>query len=193
MKSAPEMDQELTDDLLVAAIQRGEPEAFRQFLDRHVHHIRGFLALRSPVEHLINELAHETFVFAFSNIRSFKAGTSAAAWLRAIAWNLLRAETKRFSREQANQQRLAALYICELAQNSPEQQVTDEMEFLERCLEQVPAPMRELLALKYHEDYPSKEIAQRLNRSLSWVDTMLFRMRQQLRRCIEQRLRSQQS
>src|SRR5258708_10861324 len=91
------------------------------------------------------------------------------------AWNLLRAEAQRFSREQANQQRLGSLYICELVQITSEEQVTDEMLFLERCLEQVPASTRQLLELKYQHDCPSEDIAQRFERSLAWVYTTLFR------------------
>jgi DNA-directed RNA polymerase specialized sigma24 family protein len=42
-----------------------------------------------------------------------------------------------------------------------------------------------LLTLKYHDEHPTADIAQRLQRSLAWVRTTLCRLRQQLRECIE--------
>jgi RNA polymerase sigma-70 factor (ECF subfamily) len=190
---ATEADQSRSDEALITAIQSGDSEAFTDLLERHVHHVRAFLALRAPVAHLVDELTHETFVFAFRNIQSFKPESSAPAWLRAIAWNLLRAEVQRFSRAQANQKRLAGLYICELAQSTSEEQASQEMEFLLRCLEQTSASVRQLLTLKYQQDHPSEEIARRLERSVAWVHTTLFRARRQLRQCIEQKLGSQRS
>jgi Sigma-70 region 2 len=119
------------DDLaLVQEIQCGNDDAFALLLDRHVHHVRAFLALKAPVPHLVDELAHETFVFAFHHISQFKPGTSVQAWLRAVAWNLLRAEIQRFSREQANQSRFAAQRICESVLADPEPTAPARLEFL---------------------------------------------------------------
>ena len=66
----PDLD-ETDDDTLIQAIQQGKPEAFERFLDRHVHHVRAFLALKAPVAHLVDELAHEAFVFAYRNVHEF--------------------------------------------------------------------------------------------------------------------------
>ena len=96
----PELEQG-DDDSFVQAVQRGDHENFEPLLDRHLPHVRAFLALKAPIPHLVDELAHETFVFAFRNLGKYTPGTSFRAWLRAIAWNLLRAEVQRFSREQA--------------------------------------------------------------------------------------------
>ena len=167
-------DVDETDLTLIQAIQQGKHEAFERFLDRHVHHVRALLALKVPVAQLVDELAHEAFVFAYRNVHEFTVGTSVWAWLRAIAWNQLRAEIQRFSREQAN---FAAQSICESVHAATEPCSTAEMEFLERCLEQVPASMRQLLALKYRDDCSSEEIARQLQRSVAWVYTMLFRVR----------------
>jgi RNA polymerase sigma-70 factor (ECF subfamily) len=185
MSALPTATEDRDDATLVREMQQGNYSGFEQLLDRHVHHIRAFLALKAPVEHLVDELTHETFVFAFRHIGEFTTGTSFQAWLRAIAWNLLRAEIQRFSRDQANQARFAAHWICQLAQATADPCAPEEIEFLEHCLEQVPPRMRELLAMKYRDAHSSREIARRLNQSVAWVYTMLFRVRQQLKECIE--------
>src|SRR5439155_3789378 len=142
MNAFPPMTEDMDDATLVHEIQQGDHARFEQLLDRHVHHVRAFLALKVPVAHLVDELTHETFVFAFRNIRDFTTGTSVQAWLRAIAWNLLRAEIQRFSREQVNQARFAAHYICQSAQTAADPCAPEEIEFLEHCLDQVPSRMR---------------------------------------------------
>ena len=157
-------------------------------LDRHLPRVRAFLALNVPAPHLVDELAHETFVFAYRRFNDFKPGTSLPAWLRAIAWNLLRAEVQRFAREQANQERFAAwqteVALAATAENEP----SAEADHLVDCLNEIPGPLRELLVLKYREDRGTDEIAARLQRSLVWVRVSLFRVRQQLRECIESKL-----
>ena len=184
---------ELADeDALVLKVQRGDLQAFEPLVDKHLPHVRAFIALRTPAAHLVDEVAHETFVHAFRNIHEFAAGTSLANWLRAIAWNLLRAEILRFSREQANHVRYAQARRLELVESHSDLSKSREAEFLEQCVEQLPDSMRELLTLKYHSEHSSEEIAQQLKRSTAWVWTMLFRVRQQLKECIAGKLRGKQ-
>jgi RNA polymerase sigma-70 factor, ECF subfamily len=183
----PDADQ-AEDTALVLRVQTGDAGAFEPLVDRHLTHVRTFLALRAPVSHLVDELAHETFVYAFQHLSEFTAGTSFRRWLRAIAWNLLRAETQRFSRQQTNQARLAAQWLDEAQATAPEAGDSREVEFLESCVQRLPPPMRQLLALKYTEDCSTSDIARQMQRSLAWVRTVLFRVRQQLKECIEAKL-----
>jgi len=67
------------------------------------------------------------------------------------------------------------------------------VEALHECLESVPDSLRTLLHLKYHDERSSEEIAGRLERSLAWVRTTLCRVRQQLRDCIERKVKAQPS
>jgi len=177
-------DPAALEEQLVLEVQRGGLEAFGRLMDLHVRRLRTFLALRAPVPHLIDEIAHDTFVYAFHNIGRFQAGTAFYAWIRAIAENLLRAEIQRFSREQANQinyveSRLALQGALEKASGD-----AGGVEHLEECLSQVPPTLRELLDLKYRFAYSAAEIADAMGRSLAWVRTTLCRVRKQLRDCI---------
>ncbi|MCX6910681.1 MAG: sigma-70 family RNA polymerase sigma factor [Verrucomicrobia bacterium] len=173
---------------LVRAVQAGDTRAFGPLVDMHLDHLRAFIALKLPVAHLVNEIAHETFVFAYRNIHTFTAGTSLRAWLRAIAGNLVRAELQRYAREQANQLTYARHRLLEQELGRSDAHDAAEMEFLRDCVEELPPPMKELLALKYREELPTEEIAGRLQRTQTWVWQVLFRLRQQLRQCVEGKL-----
>jgi RNA polymerase sigma-70 factor (ECF subfamily) len=179
---------QMDDDALIQAVRQGVTDAFEPLLDRHLQHVRTFIALRAPVAQLVDEVAHEAFVFAHRHLDEFAPGTSFQAWLRAIAWNLLRAEVQRFSRQQSHLARYAEQKWAEAAETQAGTSGGREMEFLEECVRQVPPPMQELLTLKYQDACSSDEIARRLQRSLAWVRTGLFRLRQQLKDCIEGKL-----
>lgn len=176
------------DSALITRVQRGDASAFEPLIDRHLPHIRAFVALRAPVLHLVDEIAHETFVFAFQKIADFNAADPFRAWLRAIAWNLLRAEIQRCVREQANQSRYAGALAVEMQRSGESAGASLEAEFLEQCIREVPAEFQRLLTLKYREERTSEEIARTLARSVEWVRVVLFRIRKQLRECIENKL-----
>ncbi len=181
-------NEPLDEEALVRAVQAGDTRAFGPLVDMHLDHLRAFIALKLPVAHLVNEIAHETFVFAYRNIGAFTAGTPLRAWLRAIAGNLVRAELQRYAREQANQLAYAKHRLLEQELDRSDAHAAAEMEFLRDCVEELPAPMKELIVLKYREELPTEEIAGRLQRTQTWVWQALFRLRQQLRQCIEGKL-----
>lgn len=181
-------ESEPTDATLVTRVQKGDAAAYAPLLDRHLVNIRSFVALKVPVAHLVDELTHETFVFAYQNIARFEAGTAFRPWLRSIAWNLIRAEIQRFSREQVNRSRFAQQWLAELDRQTARGHESREADFLEQCMQEIPEPMVQLLHLKYRDGRAADEIAQALERSVAWVRTVLFRVRQQLKTCIEQKL-----
>jgi RNA polymerase sigma-70 factor (ECF subfamily) len=173
---------ETDDAVLVRAVQEGEIECFEPLVDRHLAFVRTFLSLKAPAARLIDEIAHDTFVFAHQHLSEFQAGTSFRSWLRAIAWNLLRAEVLRFSRSEARSKRLEELWLAESeGHNAP---ASADSEYLEECLSQLPADSKKLLELHYTEGIDSTGIAANLSRSRAWVRTTLFRIRQQLKSCI---------
>ncbi len=181
------------DEPLIRAAQAGDHDAFAALLDAHLPHVRTFLALKAPVPQLVDELAHDTFVFAFRHLQEFQPGTSFRAWVRAIAWNLLRAEVQRYAREQVQQEKFAAWQMTEWETNSAEVAPSAEADHLYDCLAQLDGPLRELVTLKYRDDHSTETIAAKLKRSLVWVRVSLFRVRRQLRECIEARLSGRQS
>ncbi len=188
------MDDCQTDDTqLVAAVQAGDAHAFDPLVERHLDAIHAFVALKLPVPHLVDEITHDTFVFAFRGIAGFTAGTSFRAWLRAIAANKVRAEIERYCREESNRLAYAERRALDEALTEVNPSDSRELEALQDCLKSIPDHLRNVLHLRYHEENSSEEIAGQLERSLAWVRTTLCRIRQQLRDCIERKLKTQPS
>lgn len=192
MTPSPDPSQPADEDArLVAAVLNGEVQAFEPLMERPFDTVHAFVALKLPIPHLIDEITHESLVFAFQHLGEFTPGTSFRAWLRAIALNRVRTEVERFLREERNRLAYAERRALEDSLAAPEPPW--ETEALLDRLGRLPGPLRDLLHLRYRDEQSSEEIARRLHRSLAWVRTTLCRVRQQLKTCIERRLKAEPS
>ncbi len=175
---------------LIRAVQGGDIASFEPLVEAHLDSLRAFIALKLPVAHLVDELAHESFVFAFRNVARFTPGTNFRAWLRAIAANLIRAELQRYAREQQNHFNYARARELERGlMTGPAAGESAEVEHLRECVESLPPHMKELVELKYTQDQPIETIATKLARTENAVWQALFRLRAQLRECVEAKLK----
>lgn len=174
-----------SDESLTRQALDGDDYAFRTLLARHLQPLRTYLALRAPLPQVIDEVAHDTFVFAYQHLEDFHTG-SLQPWLRSIAHNLLRDRLKAYARETAKQERYLDHLRLELAQSSAGTPVEHHRaDQLRHCLDKLRHSQREVLDLRYGHELTSDEIARRTGRSTLAIRTLLMRLRQQLRQCIE--------
>lgn len=172
---------------LARRVATGHEPAFRELLARHLPSLRSYLALRAPVPDLIDEVAHDAFVFAFRRIADFSEG-SMQAWLRSIAQNILRDRLKAYARESVRRERYGEHLRWELALANADRPVSDEADHLDTCLSILPDHLRQVLTLRYEQQLTSEEIAAQTGRSALAIRTLLVRIRQQLKQCIEERM-----
>ncbi len=88
---------ELTDaDLLARVLVDGDQHAFGELVRRHQSPVRGLLRqlTRADVE-LADDLAQETFIRAYKNIRSFRGEAKFSTWLYRIAYNVFRDQARK--------------------------------------------------------------------------------------------------
>lgn len=172
---------------LARRVEQGDDTAFRRLMERHLQRLRSFLALRAPVPDLIDEVAHDAFVFAYQNLGDFTEG-SMQPWLRSVAHNLLRDRLKAYARESIKQERYSEMVRWEMALEAADKPVSDESDHLAACIEKLRHHQRTVLDLRYEAQLSSEEIAKRTGRSTLAVRTLLMRVRQQLRKCIKSQL-----
>ena len=87
----------LTDaDLVARVLLDDDQHAFSELVRRHQSAVRGLLRqlTRADVA-LADDLAQETFLKAFKNIRSFRGEAKFSTWLYRIAYNCFREEARR--------------------------------------------------------------------------------------------------
>lgn len=177
-----------TEDDFVVRVQGGDLSAFEGLLDLHSSHLRAFVAMKLPVPHLVDEIAHEAFVFAHRHILDFKPGTDFGKWLRAIAFNLIRKETLRHQRLSRNREKFLEHHLVQESVKGEFSPDLPAVALLEECLARLPEQQRRLLERKYTLSESSREIADAFGQSEAWVRTTLCRVRTALRRCIEHKL-----
>jgi RNA polymerase sigma-70 factor (ECF subfamily) len=179
---------EESDGRLLNRVQQGEVEAYAPLVRRYLPGLRAFVAMRLPVHHLADQITHEAFVLAFRRIREFDPQKPFRPRLQAITWSLVRAELQRFAREQTNPSRLEQVLHAEWSSGTTSETPADEALLLEECLNKLPAGMRQLVDESYQKEATAAEIAQKLGQTRQWVRVTLFRVRKQLRNCIESKL-----
>ncbi len=182
------MAVDISDGYLIERVREGHLDAFEEVMLRHASRLRAFIAMRLPVPHLVEEIAHETFVWAYRHIDEYEEGTDLSRWLRSIAYNLVRAEVLRYSRGERNQEKYLEHCLVEQAGRELVGGADAPMAaFLEECVDRLPEGQRSLLLRRYRLAETSEEIAKALGKSEAWVRTTLFRIRTALRDCIEQK------
>lgn len=175
------MEQDI--EQLIRNVQNGDTESFDIIMQKFMHDVRCYLASRVPSQHLINDVALDTFVFAYRNIETFNPedAKSFLGWLKAIARNYLLAEIQRFKRESKKRQSYHAFVECIITE---ERRNDYDYDKLNKCLDSLPEKSRTLLTMRYQESRPGKEIAELLGRSHSWVKTNIHRLHLALRDCM---------
>src|SRR5213595_395071 len=96
-RTGSKCDVELTDaDLLARVLVDGDQHAFGELVRRHQSPVRGLLRqlVRADVE-LADDLAQETFIRAYKNIRSFRGEAKFSTWLYRIAYNVFREHARK--------------------------------------------------------------------------------------------------
>jgi len=178
-------DEKIVEEDLILDLKSGNLVAFEQLIHLHSSRLRAFVSMRLPVSHLIDEIAHEAFVFAYHHLDDFTPGSNFGAWLRAIANNLVRAEVLRYSRSAKNQENYLEHCLVESATGQGLAPESPMVVYLEECVGDLPDGQQELLKRRYKLLESTRDVSEALGQSEAWVRTTLCRVRRALRTCVE--------
>lgn len=176
---------------IIAAVLRGDRERYRELVERHHAMLHGLLVrlLADPV--LAADIAHETFVRAYGGLEGFRGRSSFSTWLVQIGINLARDELRRRRRRPPTvslDQRLEDLGHC--AEPADENRRNDTLDCLCRqesdrlllsALARLPLQYREVLTLRYFNDWSFAEIADVTGESVGTLKVRAHRARLMLR------------
>lgn len=181
----------MTDDEQTAALARrahqGDLAAFGDLVELHQARLRGFVALLGVEPAMIDELAQDAWVDAFHALRSFDPEQRFLPWLRGIARHRVWRHRDRLS-VGARRRPLAAIEHLLVSEAAGEPHGDgDLLTHLRHCLGDLPEHARRLLDERYGQADNASRIAERQERAPTAIRMALARLRQALRRCIEQR------
>ncbi len=177
------------DQKLIAKAQEGDLYSFDLLVKRYQRKVY-YLAYRMLKNHdAADDIAQETFIKAYSSIKSFKLGLAFYTWLYRICMNLSINHLKR--------QKLVISESQFEEETSPlEKETTDEDPLglmvrreqereIEHAISALPPKYKAVFVLRIYEDLSYEEIARTLKISLGTVMSRLFRARQKLQELLK--------
>jgi len=146
------------------------------------------LALRlAPAPGLAEDIAQQVFLEFLAKEAKWDLAKDLKPLLAVMTRNVARRCWRERLHTLPEVQRELAEHICQLAES---REVTwfgeEEKTTLRRCLDRLPAKSRRLIELHYYLDTSSVEIAQQMDMQPDAVRRALFRLREQLRKCVRQ-------
>jgi RNA polymerase sigma-70 factor (ECF subfamily) len=167
---------ELTDaDLIARVLVDDDQHAFGELVRRHQSSVRGLLRqlTRTDVS-LADDLAQETFIRVYKNIRSFRGEARFSTWLYRIAYNCFR--------EDARKRKELVGVDEELLQAEHDPQTVDPG--LKHDLMHLPLHERTAVVLCCQNGLSHDEAARVLDIPLGTVKTNVLRGREKLKRTL---------
>jgi RNA polymerase sigma-70 factor (ECF subfamily) len=139
------------------------------------------------------DVVQEAMLVVTHKFDQFEEGTSALAWCRSI----VRIEVLRARQRQQRDQSLARRVLDDAVdaafEDFQDTRRSDDAESwreaLERCLQRIPERGRRVLNARFADGLGYEEIGERVGMSLEAVRKALFRLKKQVRTCVETSLR----
>jgi len=158
-----------------------------QLVVKHRHGILAYLYGVVPDPHIAEDLFQEVCVVAVQKASEFQDGTNFVAWARTIARNKLREHLRRRSGVTVDDGFFDGI---ESAFDDVRSRLDPDArkEALRRCLTEIQGHSREMLVWRYEEGMTAASIAARTGQTRAGVNSLLQRIREILRTCVERRL-----
>lgn len=174
--------------------QQGDIGAFEAVVRETATAVRAFLAIYVRDLDEVDDLAQETYLYAFENLGEFAAGTDFHAYLKTIArTQALRTYRARERKQTAHRKYVLAVQDC-LAEATEQIEQSEQVESLlaklHECLRHLSAHAEKLVRLRYFEQRSLRTIADQLGRPAGSVGVALFRVRQELSVCLQKQAAS---
>ena len=174
----------------IKVVLGGDAEAYGEIVRLTQDRLRAFILHYCPWPDAVDDVAQETYIYAYEHLSEYAAGTNFIAWLRALARHRVLLHSRRLAAHARREQRYADALVAEHAAKPAEAEpVPDRVSALRKCIEKLPdAKARELLRRRYQLGERLKESARVLERTTTAIGVVLFRIRERLRLCVEQQL-----
>ncbi len=178
------------DEAIVREVIGGRTEAFAAIVNRHKDRVYGMLMRLTGNREIADELAHETFVRAYSRLRSFRGESRFSTWLVQIAINLARDRIRQEKRSRT----VSLDAVLEMDPDAPvfeekrshydplaELSERDMLGQFEAALGELPESYREVFVLRQIEGVPYEDIAAATGDSVSSLKVRAHRARKLLK------------
>ena len=166
-------------DLVARVLVDDDHHAFAELVRNHQSAVRGLLRQLTRTDlALADDLAQETFVRAYKNIRSFRGEAKFSTWLYRVAYNCFREEARK-------RKELVGIDEAHLAAQEDPQTVDPALKYdLMHALQLLPLHERSAILLCCQNGLSHDEAARVLDIPLGTVKTNVLRGREKLKKTL---------
>ena len=168
-------------------------QLFGELVAEHHPRIRNYIRSMGVASSAVDDIAQDALVVAFKQFDTFEPGTSFPAWVNTIARNVFWGS----SRKKTRRARILNETVTDLLVSSdPYQELANqddsswELSALQTCMERIPEDYREMVTQRYAEGVEANQLAENLGIVPSTLRQRLHRLRQALKDCITDILKS---
>lgn len=154
---------------------------------KHRHEVLAYLYSVLGDYHAVEDVFQEVCLVAVQKAGDFEDGTNFAAWARVIARNKLREQLRKRSGILLNDEFFEGLdraFDEARARLDPD----PRKEALRHCLSELQQGARQIVSLRYDQGLDPAAIAAQTGKSRAAVNSLLQRIRELLKECVERRL-----
>ena len=170
-------------------VRRGERDRFEDVIRACHVPVRALISAAVHDRDDADDLAQQTFVFAYEHLEEYEPGTRFLAWLKAIARNNVMDYHKRRAQQRAGRERFLREEIARRAGEMAGAGAADpRLEVLSRCVQGLEPHQRSLLRQAHDRAFTLDELARRMRRPAAALRKQISRLYEALRQCIDRRL-----
>lgn len=173
MNRAQDYYPESPEALIVNLARGGDRLAFEELVRRHQSNIRNLMRRLSRDRHLADDLAQQTFLRAWTSIRSLRDAKAFAGWLKKIAVSMW----LQHLRKHDVMLRSEELFDAALSERTTPGMALD----LDAALTALPEPVRLVIVLAYQEGMSHSEISESTGIALGTVKSHIRRGSEKLK------------
>ncbi len=161
------------------------PLSFEAIMRQTQARIRAYIAGMGVASSDVDDLAQDVYVELYRQFDNMPPDVAPERWLKGIARNLCMNFFRRTSRR-GRLHRAALAEMLQAVETKCSHSLAEKpvRAALDVCYEKLPDNSRKILSLRYQQELPSAEIAQRMNSTAEAVRVALFRIRAGLKDCI---------
>ena len=166
---------------IIKEILNGKTEHYEYFLDRYGQQVFVLIDRIVACQEDAEELTQDVFLKAFQQLSSFKAESSFSTWIYRIATNTALSVVRKKKDEVVRLEDSAFSNISDSqVDEALEDDSEEQLQRLQRAMEQLDADERALISLYYMEEKPLVEVAFILGLTEANAKTKLYRLRKKL-------------
>lgn len=175
---------------IISALRAGDARAFENLLDQFQDKVYRSCLSYLPNPQEAEDIAQEVFVEVYQSIHKFEAKSSLSTWIYRITAN----KCLEHLRKKKAKKRLGFLqsiiggeieedkraYLSDYNHPGAKLEAKEKLALLQKAVESLPDGQRVVITLFYFEQKSQKEISEITDKSVSSVESLLFRAKKKL-------------